>query len=110
MKSPYQVIKSRYVTEKATVLEGLATAESNKSLKKFENPKYVFLVDTAANKQEIRLALEEIYSEQKIRVLAVNTIQVKPKKTGMRRGRPGTKAAFKKAIVTLEKGDRLEGV
>ena len=111
MNNPYHIIKSRYVTEKATVLEGLHTAQSNRSLKRCENPKYVFLVDKKASKPEIKSALETIYSEQKITVVSVNTIQVKSKPTRRTRaGRPGSKTAFKKAVVTLEKGDRLESV
>lgn len=110
MQNPYEIIKSRYVTEKTTVLEGLHTAESNRSLKACKNPHYVFLVDKEANKQQIKGALEEIYREQNIKVVAVNTIQMKAKVTRARRGRPGAKASFKKAIVTLEVGDRLDSV
>lgn len=110
MQNPYDIIKSRYVTEKTTMLEGLHTAQSNRSLKACENPHYVFLVCKEANKQEIKCAVEEIYRERNIKVVAVNTIQTKAKATRARRGRPGAKASFKKAIVTLAKGDRLESV
>lgn len=110
MQNPYEIIKSRYVTEKTTVLEGLHTAESNRSLKACKNPHYVFLVNKDANKQQIKCALEEIYREQNIKVVAVNTIQMKAKATRARRGRPGAKASFKKAIVTLAEGDRIDSV
>ena len=78
-KDPYEIIKHRHITEKTSMLEGLKSAESNRSLRSFKLPKYVFIVDVSANKQEIAWALEEIYSERKIKVVDVNTINVKPK-------------------------------
>ena len=108
MKDPYTIIKSRYVTEKATILESLHSAKGNRCLTKCDTPKAVFLVDVSANKHEIANAIEEIYREQKIKVTKVNTILTKrkPKKRG--RGRPGCSAAFKKAIVTMEPGDSID--
>lgn len=110
MKDPYAIIKARYITEKATVLEQLYTADSNRSLARCDAPKFVFIVDTQANKREIATALEEIYKEQKIRVTKVNTLLMKskPKKRG--RGRPGKTATFKKAVVTMEPGDTIDNV
>lgn len=109
-KSPYQIVKSRYVTEKSTVLAGLKDAVSNKCVAKCQSPKYVFLVDRDANKIEIARALEEIYSKQSIKVKKVNTINVKRKKRRVR-GKQGYKSGFKKAVVTLEVGDNIdEGV
>lgn len=108
-KSPYDTIKSRYVTEKSALLSSLKDRASNPSLRSFERPKYVFLVDPKANKIEIAQALEEIYAEKKIKVVAVNTINAKGKMRRVR-GRLGRAASFKKAIVTLEKGDELESV
>lgn len=108
MKNPFSVVKERYITEKTTVLESLHTATSNPSLTRCDNPKYVFIVDTNANKHDIKAAVEEIYRTQNIKVVAVNTIQCKSKAKNRRRGRPGKSAAFKKAIVTLEPGDLLE--
>jgi large subunit ribosomal protein L23 len=108
-KNPYQVVKHRYVTEKSITLQELKTADSNPSLKRCTSPKYVFVVDSSANKQEIASAVEEIYSKENIKVVAVNTINVlgKPRRV---RGRSGYKSGFKKAIVTLEKGDSLDAV
>lgn len=106
-KSPFDIIKSRYVTEKARVMEQLQFNVSNSSVRKCNSPKYVFLVDKKANKQEIAGAIEEIYAERKIKVVSVNTINAKPKQRRVR-GRPGMKPGFKKAIVTLEAGDSLE--
>lgn len=106
-KTPYDIVKSRYVTEKARVLEELKENTSNKSVSKCSSPKYMFLVEKKANKQEIAQAIEEIYAEKNVKVKSVNTITIKPKKRRVR-GRVGYKASFKKAIVTLEKGDELE--
>ncbi len=108
MKNPYDIIKARYVTEKAKVLEQLQFSESNRSLRKCTSPKYVFIVDNSANKQEIGLAVEQIYAKQKVKVVAVNTVTTKPKRRRVR-GREGFKPGFKKAIVTLKSGDTIEG-
>ena len=106
-KRPYKVIKFRYVTEKARMLQELQHSNSNRCISKCQKPKFVFIVDRCSNKQEIALAIEEIYQERKIKVITVNTINHKGKKRKVR-GRVGRTAAFKKAIVTLEPGDTLD--
>lgn len=106
-KNPYDVVKSRYVTEKGRMLEELKDNASNPCVARCNSPKYVFLVDKKANKKEIAEAVEAIYGEKSIKVKAVNTVTIKPKKRRMR-GRVGFKSGFKKAIVTLDKEDQLE--
>jgi large subunit ribosomal protein L23 len=106
-KSPFDIVFSRHVTEKSRVLEQLQFNASNPCVKKCDAPKYVFIVDKRANKQEIAAAVEEIYSDKKVKVVCVNTINNKPKARRVR-GRPGLKPGFKKAIVTLEAGDSIE--
>lgn len=106
-KTPYQIIKARHVTEKATLLEGLQHSKSNRCVSKCTSPKYVFIVDKNANKTEISRAIETIYAEKKIKVKAVNTINMKPKKRRVR-GFKGFRSAIKKAIVTLESGDSID--
>ncbi len=105
-KSPYDVVKSRYITEKAQVLGNLHKSQSNVCVKRCNTPKYMFLVDKRANKLEIAQAVEEIYAESKIKVISVNTINCKQKKKTVR-GKIGFKSSFKKAIVTLESGDSI---
>jgi len=105
-KSPYDVIKTRYLTEKVEMLQGLHKKESNPSLKKCNTPKYVFIVDKRANKAEIAMALEEIYRESNIRVRSVNTINTKPKPKNSK-GKTVLGPTYKKAIVTLEPGDEI---
>ena len=110
MKNPYKVIKSRYVTEKVTVLEQLKGSDSNRCVSRCTSPKYVFIVDLQVNKREIAQAVELIYKDQKIKVTKVNTILMKgkPKKKG--RGRRGYTSQFKKAIVTMEEGDSIDNI
>jgi large subunit ribosomal protein L23 len=106
-KHPYTVIHSRYVTEKARVLEGLQNNQSNACVKKCVTPKYVFLVDPKATKFEIAQAIEEIYADKNIKVTGVNTVRMKPKPRTVR-GRRGMKPGYKKAIVSLKPGNVIE--
>jgi len=108
-KNPYSVVKHRHITEKSTVLQELKSNESNPSVRACESSKYVFIVDKRANKKEIKEAVEEIYSEKHVKVIAVNTVIAKSKPRRVR-GRPGRTSTFKKAIVTLDKGDSLDDV
>lgn len=106
-KNPYDIIKHQHVTEKSVMLENLKDADSNPSVRRCKSPKYVFIVAKDANKQQIAEAVEEIYSEKSVKVVAVNTINVKSKKRRVR-GRIGVKPGFKKAVVTLDEKDRLD--
>jgi large subunit ribosomal protein L23 len=108
-KNPFQIVKVRHITEKSMILQELKNSESNLSVKRCEKPKYVFIVDKKATKLEIKEALEEIYKEKGIQVKKVNTITNKPKRKRVR-GIPGVKSGFKKAVVTLDKGDSIENV
>jgi large subunit ribosomal protein L23 len=66
--------------------------------------KYLFWVDTRANKVQIRQSVEEIYQ---VKVKDVNTA-VMPGKLRRVRHVAGKSPDWKKAIVTLEKGQRIE--
>ena len=105
--NPYDIIKSRRLTEKSRVLENLQHAKSNPSVSRCNSPKAVFNVDQKANKAQIAWAIEKIYSEKKIKVVSVNTISIKPKKRRVR-GFLGKTAGLKKAVVTFRPGDQLE--
>jgi len=66
--------------------------------------KYSFEVDRNATKPQIKRAIEEIFN---VRVTAVHTMNVRGKLR--RRGRQyGYTADWKKAIVTLAEGDRID--
>lgn len=63
-----------------------------------------FAVDVNANKIEIKQAVEEMF---KVSVLGVNTIKQRGKEKRMGRF-SGRRPDWKKAIITLKKGDRIE--
>jgi large subunit ribosomal protein L23 len=109
IENPFDIIKSLHVTEKSMMLQELKNRKSNPCVAKCNSPKYVFLVNKNANKQQIAEALEEIYKERKIKVVSVNTINLKPKKRRVR-GRIGKTAAIKKAVVTLDVGDSIDNI
>lgn len=108
-QNPYKVVKHRRITEKASMLQGLQNAKSTRSLAKFELPKYVFIVDKKATKPQIAQAVEEIYVDRNVKVVSVNTINVKGKARRVR-GRSGRTSDFKKAVVTFQKGDSLDDI
>jgi large subunit ribosomal protein L23 len=74
--------------------------------------RYTFRVSPTASKTEIKKALEEQYENQNIRVRRVNTVSMRGKKRrSMRqRGAAGHTADWKKAIVTLGEGQKIEGL
>ena len=64
----------------------------------------VFKVKKDANKTQIKQAVEKIYN---VKVLNVNTLNVKPKKKRVGRY-TGTTSAYKKAYITLAEGSNIE--
>ncbi len=78
---------------------------SEKSVGMVGDNKYTFYVDVKSNKIEIKNAIEKMF---KVKVDNVHTLTVKPKEKRMGRyvGKTTTK---KKAIVTLEPGNKIEG-
>ncbi len=89
--SYHDIIRYPLITEKGTGLLG-------------PQNKYQFQVrpDTTAN--EIKKAVEKIY---KVTVVSVNVMNCRGKKKRLR-GREGKRPDWKKAIVTLKKGDQIE--
>jgi large subunit ribosomal protein L23 len=67
---------------------------------------YVFEVASEAGKQAIRQAIEKLFG---VKVTGVWTMNVRGKTRRVGRGNPGTRPGWKKAIVTLRDGDRIEG-
>lgn len=84
------VLKSPHVTEKSSYLAG--------------KNKYVFEVAGNANKIEIKKAIEKLY---KVKVDGVNILNMPSKKRRVGRS-IGTKSGFKKAVVTLPKGEKID--
>ena len=88
---PLEVILRPLITEKATRLNG-------------EN-KYAFEVRTHANKVQIKEAVEKAFD---VHVEAVNVMVMKGKPRRTRSGRVKHRSDWKKAVVTLASGDKLE--
>ena len=78
---------------------------SEKSLSGGATGKYVFKVAKAANKHLVAEALKKIY---KVEVQKVNIINMHPENK-VKRGHLSQTKAFKKAVVTLKKGQKIEG-
>jgi large subunit ribosomal protein L23 len=85
-----RLLKEPHISEKATFLS--------------ENGKYVFKVYKNANKSEIKKAISNLYG---VVVKDVNIINIKAK-ARVAQGKKGEKSGYKKAIVTLEKGHKIE--
>lgn len=84
------IIKNPIITEKAHDLSGLG--------------KYVFLVKKNAVRPEIKKAIEAIY---RVRVTRVNIVNLPSKRRRLGRT-AGVKPGYKKAIVTLKPGQKLD--
>jgi large subunit ribosomal protein L23 len=86
----YDIIRSPLITEKATAVS--------------EHNQVIFKVPVTATKREVKVAVEGLFS---VKVDAVNTIRMRGKFKRVR-GRPGFRSDFKKAIVTLAEGSRID--
>lgn len=88
---PSEVLKRPLITEKATLLKGTSNA-------------VCFEVDRRAKKKQIREAVEKMF---KVKVVEVRTMNVTGKVK--RRGRvEGLRPGWKKAVVILSAGDKIE--
>jgi large subunit ribosomal protein L23 len=74
--------------------------------------RYTFRVSLSASKTEIKKALEEQYDAQGIKVRDINTVKMRGKKrrSARRVGPTGHTPDWKKAIVTLGEGQKIEGL
>jgi len=77
---------------------------SEKSYGLLDQNKYTFLVHPQANKTQIKIAIQQIFS---VKVLDVNTVNREGKRKRTRTGY-GKRKDTKRAIVTLAPGDRIE--
>ena len=84
------IIHGPHITEKAAFMG--------------EDNKYVFRVFDDANKITIKNAIEKIYD---VKVADVNIVNI-PSKTKIVRGKEGKKKGYKKAMVTLKEGFKIE--
>jgi large subunit ribosomal protein L23 len=84
---------------------------SEKTIDESGRGKYTFEVNGAANKIQIKAAIEELYRTEKVTVVGVNvlTAKGKEKRRGTKRGRiVGRTSAWRKAVVTLAAGQKIE--
>ncbi|MDI7250556.1 MAG: 50S ribosomal protein L23 [Bacillota bacterium] len=90
MRDIHDVIIRPIVSEKSNALMGQG--------------KYTFVVHPRATKVQIRQAVEELF---RVKVRAVNTAHLrgKPRRFGVHRGRT---PAWKKAVVTLAPGEKIQ--
>ena len=86
----YETILAPIITEKATMNS--------------EHNQVTFRVPLDADKRAVKAAVEGLF---KVKVTAVNTIVVQGK-TKRFRGRPGKRSDYKKAIVTLAEGSKID--
>lgn len=85
------LIQKPWVTEKSTDLAARG--------------QYVFIVQPHATKQEIKKAMKEIY---KVDAVAVNIVNRPPKRKQFRGGIKGAQEGYRKAIVTLKTGQKID--
>jgi large subunit ribosomal protein L23 len=92
MNETYEIIKTASLTEKSTLLSE-------------KHNKYVFRVNPRANKLQIKQAVERLFQKK---VVDVNTCNYAGKKKRERSANFGRKAHWKKAIVTLKEGEKID--
>jgi large subunit ribosomal protein L23 len=86
----YDIVRAPVITEKATNVS--------------EHNQVIFRVPLSATKREVKAAVEGLFN---VRVTAVNTIRVRGKVKRFR-GRVGQRSDYKKAVVTLGEGQRID--
>lgn len=91
MRSVYEVIRRPIISEKSTALAEVGN-------------RYAFEVAVGANKQEIRDAVQQLF---KVKVSAVRTLIVHGKEKRLAKS-VVKKANWKKAIVTLPQGQKID--
>jgi large subunit ribosomal protein L23 len=92
MKESFDHIETVLLTEKATLLSE-------------KHNQYVFRVSPKANKLDIKRAIEDLFRKT---VIDVKTANFAGKKKRERTANFGRRAHWKKAVVTLKEGDKLD--
>jgi large subunit ribosomal protein L23 len=93
MRNPEEVIVRPMITEKSTQMQE-------------QGNQVVFRVVKNANKVEIRNAVEQLFG---VKVVAVRTQRTPSRRRRVGRS-VGMRPSWKKAIVRLREGDRIEGL
>lgn len=92
MKDPYSVLQTVRVTEKGSLPTGKLS-------------RYQFVVARDANKLDVKHAIEKVF---KVKVARVNTLHVRGKGRRQMTRQAGFTPAWKKAVVTLKEGHKIE--
>lgn len=92
MKESFDHIETVLLTEKATLLSE-------------KHNQYVFRVSPQANKLDIKRAIEDLFRKT---VIEVKTANFAGKKKRERKANFGRRSHWKKAVVTLKEGDKLD--
>lgn len=79
---------------------------TEKSMQDATNGKYTFKVSKSANKHQIAKEIEKVY---KVKVEKVNIMVSKPETKTVKGKYLSTIKSWKKALITLKKGQKLEG-
>ena len=81
-------------------------SEKSNIMREQDVKKYTFKVSLSANKHQIMEAVEELFN---VKPAACNTMDVKgkPKNSRTRSRAEGRRSTWKKAIVTMKKGDKI---
>lgn len=87
----FEIVKTVRLTEKGT-----------RQGEKYNQ--YTVVADRRANKTQIRQAVQELF---KVKVVRVNTLNVRGKARRQRTPQAGKAPDWKKAIVTLKHGDKI---
>ena len=91
----------------SVIIEPVLTEKTN-LLRESDNKKYVFKVDPRANKMQIMKAIHELFSVNPLNCRVLN-VKGKPRMARTKSGfRLGHTPSWKKAIVTLPKGERID--
>lgn len=88
----FDIVQSRVVTEKSESLSALR--------------KYIFKVSVSSSKLDIKKAVENFFQ---VKVFSVHTMFCKGKQKFFR-GKRGSRASYKKAIITLHQGNSIDVV
>jgi large subunit ribosomal protein L23 len=94
MRETVSILNQALLTEKATMLSSKLN-------------QYSFTVATGSSRTNVKHAIENAFG---VKVLKVNTLNVKPKskRDRARRNKQGFTRGYKKAIITLQAGDSID--
>ena len=106
----FEIIRTVRLTEKGTrqgsqvVRYKSKSKDGNEEIKTRPLNQYTVVADPRANKTQIRQAVQDLF---KVKVLKVNTLNVRGKLRRQRTTQAGKASDWKKAIVTLKQGDKI---